>query len=80
MNKKKRQVNKKHRKNRGRLKILHVSSLSKKKKVIKVAAPVETKDTVVEKKEVVETKTKKTTTKKTTAKKATTKKTAAKKK
>ena len=86
MNKKKKIVNKKHRKTKLRLKAIKVSSLANKKKIVKVSKPqieqgaaTENKKTATKKTATKKTATKKTATKKTAAKKTATKKTAAKK-
>ena len=79
MNKKKKLVNKKHRKTKLRLKSLKVSSLAKKKKVVKVSKPPVDQTVEQPKTTTVVKPVKKTVAKKTTAKKTTTKKTTAKK-
>ena len=81
MNKKKKNVNKKHRKTKSRLKFLQLESLKKAKK--KVIAQPKKEDSPIQDDKIVkdENKTaKKTTAKKTTAKKTTAKKTTVKKK
>ena len=77
MNKKKKTANKKHRKNRTRIRILRQKSLKKMKKPVSIKVPVE--DVNIDEVELpkeTETVAKKTTAKKTTAKKTTAKKAA----